>query len=296
MGLDGREGQSSHSLEERLPLQTETLLWFHAGSELKLPIWDQLGSRDVAVMPREGWWHWRLPCAIFVGCDCDGILGISVQHPLSQDSAEWSPSVMFTHPALKSLLTSLTTWKQDTGGFYLVWVLGTVEQVGKERANDSTSVPASLVSRLVLEQFLLPTTAPWMQIMNVNPASLFQGQTPQKKGVSQGAGVVNRVCLLCALGWVLPPFFPFFLRHFQRVRENRTPAGLTPPPEVRTFVLYLLLCNIVLLSVMKRRGRGGRTGCQYDCDIWMIYLIPLLSNLTLTLSVNSEPCLRCSCW
>lgn len=221
MGLDGREGQSSHSLEERLPLQTETLLWFHAGSELSLPIWDQLGSRDVAVVPREGWWHWRLPCAIFVGCDCDGILGISVQHPLSQDSAEWSPSVMFTHPALKSLLTSLTTWKQDTGGFYLVWVLGTVEQVGKERANDSTSVPASLVSRLVLEQFLLPTTAPWMQIMNVNPASLFQGQTPQKKGISQGAGVVNRVCLLCALGWVLPPFFSFFFEAFSACEREQ---------------------------------------------------------------------------
>lgn len=41
---------------------------------------------------------------------------------------------------------------------------------------------------------------------------------------------------------------------------------------------------------------GGETGCQYDCDIWMIYLVPLLSNLTLTLPVNSEPCLRCSRW
>lgn len=256
MGLDGREGQSSHSLEERLPLQTETLLWFHAGSELSLPIWDQLGSRDVAVVPREGWWHWRLPCAIFVGCDCDGILGISVQHPLSQDSAEWSPSVMFTHPALKSLLTSLTTWKQDTGGFYLVWVLGTVEQVGKERANDSTSVPASLVSRLVLEQFLLPTTAPWMQIMNVNPASLFQGQTPQKKGISQGAGVVNRVCLLCALGWVLPPFFSFFFWGIFSVWE-RTGLQLGSLLLLRWGLLSSICCYATLCCFQWWRGEGG---------------------------------------
>lgn len=34
---------------------------------------------------------------------------LPVQHPLCQDAAEWSPSVMFTLPALKSLLTSLTT-------------------------------------------------------------------------------------------------------------------------------------------------------------------------------------------
>lgn len=56
-----------------------------------------------------------------------GSLGwlLPVLHPLSRDAAEWSPRVMFTHPALKSLLTSLTTWKQHTGGFYLVrvWAL-----------------------------------------------------------------------------------------------------------------------------------------------------------------------------
>lgn len=191
MGLDGSEGQSSHSLEERLPSQTETLLWFYAGSECSLPIWERLGrlrlgSRDVAAVPWEGWWHWSPSCAICVGRGSlvwMGSLGwlLPARHPLCQDAAEWSPGEMFTHPALKSLLTSLTTWQQDTGGFYLVQVLGTVEQVGKERANDSTSVPASLVLRLVLQQLLLPTTAPWMQIMNVNPASLFQGQTPKKK-------------------------------------------------------------------------------------------------------------------
>lgn len=219
-----------------------------------------------------------------------------VQHPLSQDSAEWSPSVMFTHPALKSLLTSLTTWKQDTGGFYLVWVLGTVEQVGKERANDSTSVPASLVSRLVLEQFLLPRTAPWMQIMNVNPASLFRGQTPQKKGISQGAGVVNRVCLLCALGWVLPPFFSFFFEAFSACEREQDSSWAHSSSWGEDFCpLFVVMQHCAAFSDEEER-EGGRTGCQYDCDIWMIYLIPLLSNLTLTLSVNSEPCLRCSCW
>lgn len=55
---------------------------------------------------------------------------------------------MFTHPALKSLLTSLTTQKQDMGGLLFSQIfLGTVERVRKERANDSTSVPASLVSQ-----------------------------------------------------------------------------------------------------------------------------------------------------
>jgi len=36
------------------------------------------------------------------------------------------------------------------------------------------------------------------------------------------------------------------------------PAELSLPPEVRTFVLYVLLCNMVLLSVMKEKG--GKNG------------------------------------
>lgn len=97
----------------------------------------EVGCRDVAAVPWEGWWHWSLSCAICVGCGWDGILGMAFPSPASSfpGAAEWSPSVMFTHPALKSLLTSLTAWKQDTGGFYLVKVLGTVGRVRKERAN-----------------------------------------------------------------------------------------------------------------------------------------------------------------
>lgn len=181
------------------------------------------------------------------------------------------------------------------GGVYLVKVWAPLS--GSERREPMIpQVPQPLLFlRLVLEQFLLPMTARWMQIMNVNPASLFQGQTP-KKGLSQGASVVNRVCLLCALGWVLPPSFE---PSFQRVlftpsvceRAGLQLGSLFLP---RWGLLSSICCYATLCCL--QWWRGGKMGCQYDCDIWMIYLIPLLSNLTLTLSVNSEPCLRCSCW
>lgn len=157
MGLDGREGQSSHSLEERLPSQTETLLWFDAGSEYILPVWAGWGGlQGCGSCPLGG--LVTLECVLCHLCRMwqpgwDGILGMAFPSPASSfpGAAEWSPSVMFTHPALKSLLTSLTTWKQDTGGFYLVKVLGTVERVRKERANTPQVSQPLLFVRLLAE-------------------------------------------------------------------------------------------------------------------------------------------------
>lgn len=48
-----------------------------------------------------------------------------------------------------------------------------------------------------------------MQIMNVNPASLFQGQTRGGEEVSQGDSVVNHVSLPCVLGWGFASFLSY---------------------------------------------------------------------------------------
>lgn len=153
------------------------------------------------------------------------------------------------------------------GGVYLVKVWAPLS--GSERREPMIpQVPQPLLFlRLVLEQFLLPMTARWMQIMNVNPASLFQGQTPKKR--TQSGCQCGKSCLFALrirLGsasffWAIVSACAF---HSQCVWESRTPAGFTLPPEVRTFVLYLLLCNIVLLAVMK----GGKNGLP----IWLWYL------------------------
>lgn len=156
----------------------------------------------------------------------------------------------------------------------------------KGESQHSTSVPASLVCQ----------AARWMQIMNVNPASLFPGQTPKKRnhsGCQCGKSCLFALCI--SLGSA-----SFFLRHFQRVlftlsvceRAGLQLRSLLLP---RWALLSSICCYATACCFQWWRGRK-KTGCQYDCDIWMIYLVPLLSNLTLTLSVNSEPCLRCSCW
>lgn len=128
----------------------------------------------------------------------------------------------------------------------------------KGESQHSTSVPASLVCQ----------AARWMQIMNVNPASLFPGQTPKKRnhsGCQCGKSCLFALCISLGSASFFFEAFSACAFHSQCVWESRTPAALTPPPEVSTFVLYLLLCNSVLLSVMKGEEKNG-------LPIWLRYL------------------------
>lgn len=139
-------------------------------------------------------------------------------------------------------------------------------------------------------------TARWMQIMNVNPASLFRGQTPKKSdqsGCQHGKSCLFALCIRLGSASFFWGTFSVCFSLAVCVREQDSSWAHSSSRGEDFCPLFVVMQHRAAFS--DEGGEKKKMGCQYDCDIWMIYLVPLLSNLTLTLSVNSEPCLRCSC-